>query len=244
MIKLIVSDFDGTLMPYGEHAVSQGVKNRIKNALDSGMTFAVSSGRTYGELASFLPEFADSIYFICCDGAYYVKGGKPLYQKKIEKEDLTLFFNESHKGLSFVLHGAFSNYSVGDIPSDGQRFSPKTMQRYADIDEKIFKVTTYGREFKPSAYSGLRMHWDGGKEMSAQYVNKFANKGTALSDLQMRLMLTKFETACIGDSGNDVAMMRGAKYSYSVSNRCEELLRATDTHLVSVESALDDILSL
>ena len=75
----------------------------------------------------------------------------------------------------------------------------------------------------------------------AQYVNRFANKGTALSDLQMRLMLAKFDTACIGDSGNDVAMMKGAKYSFAVSNRSEALINAVNFRLNSVEEALNKI---
>ena len=74
-------------MPYGESAVSGLLKEQIAEALDKGVAFAVSSGRTYGELLAFLPEFADSIYFICCDGAYYVKGGKILYARRIENAD-------------------------------------------------------------------------------------------------------------------------------------------------------------
>lgn len=241
MIKLIVSDFDGTLMPYGEHAVSQGVKNKVQKALDSGITFAVSSGRTYGELVGLLPEFADKLYFICCDGAYYTKSGKPLYERKIEQADLALFF--AADGLSFVLHGASNNYSVGALPREADVFDARPITRIGEINEKIFKVTTYGKEFKPSPYSGLRMHWDGGENLSAQYVNRFANKGTALSDLQVRLMLTKFETACIGDSGNDVVMMKGAKYSFAVGNRCPALSQATTAQVATAEIALDEILN-
>lgn len=244
MVKLIVTDFDGTLKPFGESAVSDSVKRRIKAALNENITVAVSSGRTYGELISYLPEFADDLYFICCDGAYYVKGEKTLYQKKIEKEDIALFFKEAGCDFSFVLHGAFKNYSVGTPPLEAKKFNAVPIKRAEEIDEKIFKVTTYGKEFKPSAYSGLRMHWDGGANLSAQYVNKFANKGTALSDLQMRLMLAKYDTACIGDSGNDVVMMRGAKYSFSVGNRCEQLLKSTASHVLNAETAFDEILSI
>lgn len=243
MLKLIVSDFDGTLMPYGAREVPQGVKDRIKRVICGGVPFAVSSGRTYRELLSFLPEFADSIYFICCDGAYYIKSGKLLYARKIEPSDLALFFGAARDRLSFVLHGAQNNYSFGSLPSEAAVFDPTAISRAGEIQEKIFKVTTYGAEFKPSPYSGLRMHWDGGENLSAQHVNKFANKGTALSDLQTRLMLTKFDTACIGDSRNDAVMMKGAKYSFSVGRRCEELFAAARFHADSAEEALDSLLS-
>lgn len=242
MIKLIVSDFDGTLLPYGENAVSSTVGKQIRAALDSGVTFAVSSGRTYRELLTFLPEFADSIYFICCDGAYYVKKGKTLYARKIENTDLALFFGAAREGFSFVLHGAENNYSFGEIPGEASVFAPTKISKASEITEKIFKVTTYGREFKPSPYSGLRMHWDGGENSSAQYVNRFADKGTALSDLQTRLALTKFDTACLGDSGNDVVMMKGAKYSFAIGNRCEALTAAANRNAPTAEAALDSLL--
>lgn len=241
MIKLIVSDFDGTLMPYGQKNVSDGVKCRIKKALGQNITVAVSSGRTYKELANLLPEFAESIYFICCDGTFYVKGGKPLYQKQIERADLAPFFAEAHEGLAFVLHGAFENYSVGVLPPDADKFRAKPIRTLGEVNEKIFKVTTYKKEFKPSPYSGLRMHWDGGESLMAQYVNRFANKGTALSDLQMRLMLAKYDTACIGDSGNDVIMMKGAKLSFAVGEKCPALLSAVNNRVSTAEEAFDII---
>lgn len=242
MIKLIVSDFDGTLLPFDESEVSRTAKNFISTAIDKGVTFAVSSGRTYRELLGFLPEFADSIYFICCDGAYYVKKSKTLYSRKIENSDLALFFGAAREGLSFVLHGAENNYSFGNIPPEAEIFAPTKINRLGEIQEKIFKVTTYGREFKPSPYSGLRMHWDGGENLSAQYVNRFADKGTALSDLQTRLALTKFDTACMGDSGNDVAMMKNAKYSYAIGSRCEALSAAVKFKACTAEAAFDSLM--
>ena len=242
MVKLIVSDFDGTLMPYGQSAVSSVIKSQIEYALDSRIAFAVSSGRTYLELVSYLPEFKDRIYFICCDGAYYIKDGKLLYAKMIEASDLLAFFNAAVCGRSFVMHGAESNYSFGSLPSEAAIFEPTEVKSVFDIKEKIFKVTTYGGEFALRGASALRMHWDGGKNLSAQYVNKFANKGSALSDLQVRLMVTGLDTACIGDSHNDAAMMKGTKYSYSVGSRCPELAQATRFNTPTAEDALGEIL--
>ena len=83
MNRLVVSDFDGTLKPFDREDVSQDVKRRIDALLEKGVIFAVSSGRTYGELTAFLPEYVDRIYFICNDGACYFKNEKLLYEKQI-----------------------------------------------------------------------------------------------------------------------------------------------------------------
>ena len=79
MIRLTVSDLDGTLMPYGEKCVSPSVISAINRVTDNGITFAVSSGRTYTELLTYLPELSDKAYFICCDGALCVYKNKVIY---------------------------------------------------------------------------------------------------------------------------------------------------------------------
>ena len=242
MIRLIVSDFDGTLMPYGASRVSDTVLRLLEKAIGSGVTVAVSSGRTYGELKALLPTLADSLYFICCDGAHYVKGGVSLYEKQIAREDIAIFAKQMGGGLSCVFQAAEKNYVLGELPR-GVAY-PNTVQisRISEIGEKVFKVTTYGVAVKLPAYCGLRMHWDGGPNAMAQYVNRFAHKGAALSDLQMRLMLTKFDTAAIGDSGNDVAMMHNAKLAVAVGNRCEELAGVCNLRVDCVEAAISHIL--
>ncbi len=244
MIKLIVADFDGTLMPFGEKRVSDAVCALIETALDRNMTVAVSSGRTYNELAAYLPTFVDRIWFICCDGAYYVKNGKTFYEKRIEPSDIQYLMTSNGAETSFVLHGAFENHAVGSLPEEGMRFSPKGVARTAArfLQENIYKITAYRASGRLMPYGGLRMHWDGGPNASSQYVNRFADKGIALSNLQIRLMIGKFETACIGDSGNDIAMMHNAKYSYCVGDRCEELRRVCTHSVETVEEAFRDIL--
>ena len=242
MIKLIVSDFDGTLMPYGESALSSAVKNQITKAKEQGMVFAVSSGRTYSELLPYFAGFENDVWFICCDGAYYIKNGRSYYEKQIERADLELFFKRAGNGFSFVLHGAEKNYCVGELPREACAFCSERVTKLGDVKEKIFKITAYGGEIKLPEYSGLRMHWDGGENAVSQYVNRFCDKGAALSDLQMRLMLTKFDTACLGDGGNDVAMMRNAKISVCIGERSRELAEVCSICADKAEDALSKLI--
>ena len=231
MIRLIVSDFDGTLLPYGQSEVSKQTRHLLAQLLEEGRTVALSSGRTYTELATALPDLCDRLYFICCDGAYAVHGGRVLYERRIEPASLEGFLRARKEGTGLLFHGAFQNYALGDLPDSVKReFAPVEIRRLSDLKERIFKVTVLGELTHPDM-SYLRMHWDGGPHAVSQYVNRFANKGTALSDLQVRLMLTKYETACLGDSGNDISMMKGAKESYCVGDRCPEL-KAVCTHQV------------
>lgn len=237
-VKLIVSDFDGTLLPYGESRLSDDVIHTIKDILSRGAYFAVSSGRTYTELVQLLPELSDSIYFTCCDGALTVKGAKPLYERKIEGSDLELFFKAKSEGFSFILHGFTNNYSVGKIPSEAEGFDTQPLSGIYSLKEKIFKITSFGEAPVLPEYSSLRMHWDGGSNSVSQFVNRYSNKGTALSDLQTRLMVTKFDTVILGDRGNDLAMVKGAKASFCIGDRCKELSNVCNYSFASGIEAL------
>ncbi len=238
MQRLIVSDLDGTLLPYGQDAISEETLALLEEALTRGITLAISSGRTVEELSALLPAWKSEVWLIGCDGAHYVKDGRAYYEKKIAHEDLLFFQKQAGEDFSFVLHGAHRNFSVGKLPGEAAHFHAVPVASVDVVKEKIFKVTSFGKKLRLPPYCGLRMHWDGGENEMAQYVNRFADKGAALSDLQMRLMLTKFETVCIGDSGNDVAMMHNAKHAVCVGHRSRALADACDLHFERIEDAL------
>ena len=241
MIKLAVSDVDGTLVPESMSGVTDDVVGIIEKIINKGITFAFSSGRTYGELTEMFQTLIDKVYFTCCDGALTVKNGKVLYSRKIEQEDLESFFKHKDSGFSFILHGAFENYGFGELPDEAKRFNCKPVQSVFDVKDKVYKITSYGQIF-PYTNSGLRMHWDG--IGITQYVNRYCNKGVALSDLQMRLALTKYDTAVFVDSGNDICMVKGAKISYCIENKCEELVNICSERFESGKDALDDFFDL
>ena len=199
MIKLAVSDFDGTLLPYTDSNLSEKLVSCIDELLNMEIVFAVSSGRTYSELVRYMPQYKDRIYFTCCDGALTVKNGNVLYSRRIEISDIEMFFKHKNSHFSFVLHGAFQNYYYGNIPESAKEFSPTPVGNVYEIKDKIFKITSFGDTLLLPENSGLRNHWDGGDLNVSQYVNRYCNKGTALSDLQVRLMFTKYDTVILGD---------------------------------------------
>ncbi len=242
MIRLAVADFDGTLREYGEPTPSLRVREMLDQLTEKGVTLAISSGRTYTELAQHFQTLRGQVYFICCDGAYLVKDDRLLYERRIAHEDLRLFDKAHTDAFSYVLHGAYQNYCVGRLPQDAVRYQPTAVPSSEAVREPIYKVTAYGDPPRLPPYCGLRSHWDGGEVSMSQYVNRFCNKGTALSDLQSRLMLTKFDTACIGDSGNDIAMMHNAKLTVCVGSRCPELAKACTCSADTPETALQALL--
>ena len=117
MVKLVVSDFDGTLLPYGEERLSDKVIAGINKILNMGIVFAVSSGRTYSELLNYLSDYRDKIYYSCCDGAVTVKNGKVIYSRKIELSDMELFFKNAETAMvrEKILEGVWGDNYYGDV---------------------------------------------------------------------------------------------------------------------------------
>lgn len=189
-VKLVVSDFDGTLLDCKEESVSEEICRVLDTLMEKGIVFAVSSGRTYCELLKFFPQYENIIYYICCDGAYTVKNGKTLYARQIGLSDIEPFFKyaKAIKNFSFVLHGAYNNYFFGANNKLKNDFNAESVNGIYEIKEKVFKITTYGSAITLPDNTALRIHWDGNEHNAAQFVNRFCNKGAALSDLQSRLM--------------------------------------------------------
>jgi HAD superfamily hydrolase (TIGR01484 family) len=243
VLKLLVCDLDGTLLPYGREAVSGECKRLLALAQEHGVQVAISSGRTYGELARFLPEFTSSFYFICCDGAYTLKGERILYTKPLAVGDVDELARRRLPESGLLLHGVRNAYTIGKVPAnDATYFSAAPATGVRGIREEIYKVTLYGQSVALPAFSALRVHWEGSDGRCTQMVDRYANKGVALSNLQMRLGISKFETACIGDAENDIPMMRNAKYAVCIGERSRDLRDACNLFYSTAEDAIGALL--
>ena len=69
MIKLIASDIDGTLVPYGEHDLPQGLFPLIHRLKAAGVVFCPASGRQYHSLRQLFAPVAEDVCFLCDNGA-------------------------------------------------------------------------------------------------------------------------------------------------------------------------------
>ena len=64
MIKLLITDVDGTLLQKGEAAVGENIKKKLRAFIASGGTVAIASGRTYRSLSLLFGDLAENVYFI------------------------------------------------------------------------------------------------------------------------------------------------------------------------------------
>ena len=70
MIKLILADMDGTLLPFGSRVVSERTHSAILSALDAGIAFGPASGRDYADLADAFDDDARCTFLAHCRSRY------------------------------------------------------------------------------------------------------------------------------------------------------------------------------
>ena len=70
MIKLIASDMDGTLIN-SSHEISSRNLNAIRRAQESGIEFAIATGRDYSMVKPFLDKYQLKCEAIVMNGAEY-----------------------------------------------------------------------------------------------------------------------------------------------------------------------------
>jgi HAD superfamily hydrolase (TIGR01484 family) len=233
MIKLLATDLDGTLLSRGEDSLRPTVKEGLRALIEKGVTVAVFTGRDRNDTRKYFSDFGDKIIFACADGAYYdfvSKCGKvSLYERNIPREEL-LHIHTMHPDSPLILKGKDTCYALGNPPSHEMNSDTVILKEIRQLkeSEKIFKIVKIGEPLRLPKDSSLRLHWDGGERKHYEYISRFATKGAALSDLQNRMFLSKYDTAAIGDGPNDIPLVKGAILAYAVNPKCERLQAAAN----------------
>ena len=89
MIKLILADMDGTLLPFGSRVVSERTHSAILSALDAGIAFGPASGRDYADLADAFDGDARCFSTgIMANGKKVFSSGELVFKKTLSTEAL------------------------------------------------------------------------------------------------------------------------------------------------------------
>lgn len=72
MIKLVVSDIDGTLVKDGYHTLNPRIPELVHKLKEKGIIFIAASGRQYPSMKHIFRDVKDDMIFIAENGAYVV----------------------------------------------------------------------------------------------------------------------------------------------------------------------------
>jgi Cof subfamily protein (haloacid dehalogenase superfamily) len=238
MIKLVVTDIDGTLLDDNKN-LSPDFWKTVGQLAQKRIIFSVASGRQYYTLARQFAPIAADMLFLAENGTYVAYKDRELFTVPLDLEAARRFIQigRTITGAYPILCGKNSAY----IENNNERFITEAGRYYeklqqvndlAQIEDTILKVTMFDfADAEKHAYPRFKEYEQQYKIAPAgkRWVDitaLTANKGSALRRVQQQLGISPDETLVFGDYLNDLEMMSEAKYSYAMKNAHPDIIKA------------------
>ena len=228
MIKLIVSDIDGTLVRDGENKINQelfDVIMRLKR--EKQIHFAAASGRQAASIEYTFAPIGKEIFYIAENGAYLGCLGRNLFLYPMKRADAVELIEDIRKNPSLDLVISGSSHAYMETKNqefinwvrDGYHFDVVQVEDVTKVDDSIIKVAAYK---KSDIQAEAGAFWDKYKDrmkitisgdMWMDCMALEVNKGEAVKTLQESLGIAPEETMAFGDQLNDVEMSKEKRMS-------------------------------
>lgn len=235
MIKLIVSDIDGTLVD-DRKQLPRRFEEVTQLMQQHNVRFCVASGRQYQSLQNLFKHIPNEIAYVCDNGAYIRFEDKELFEKVLQYDEIKplLEICDTISGIAVILCGKKRAY----VKTDSSSLYREVLLHYPALDrisnfdkinDVIFKITVCDEKNSLIHTYPHLSHFNKHFEVVVSGENwidvthKNVNKGNAIQMLQKLWNITPEETVVFGDQLNDLEMMQSAHYSYAMKNAKEQV---------------------
>ncbi|WP_169088800.1 HAD family hydrolase [Paenibacillus sp. PL91] len=262
MIKLIVSDLDGTLIDHTRRMNNRDLE-AIKWAHKEGFELCIASGRMYSEIKIVMNELNNGYHAIGQNGATVRLKNLEFLASSVFEPDVSSrilqttrcfdhFVNFVHcTDDSFYLkerNDKSHPYEARILTACTARWDLEAALKEDEI--RCCKISYFGElEKLLQLKAELHNQFEGEIEMfisdkdCLDVMPLNVSKGTALSLLIKKLGLHPNEVACIGDSFNDLSMFAITEHSYAMSGSHIDIRNQASTVVNAVSEAIDHIIS-
>jgi Cof subfamily protein (haloacid dehalogenase superfamily) len=236
MIKLIVTDMDGTLLNE-KGQVPLEFANTLEKLEDKNIKLVVASGRPYYTLYENFAPLSDKLYYICDNGAFVVENGEIISISIMDKNKVNEIVNcvASIPNTEVILCGMNGAYHRPCSKEFNTEINKYYIKKYivddlAKVNDEIFKITICNLQSATSnTYEIVNSKFNSdffvvvSGDAWVDVMNKGVNKGTALRKIQEDQGILYEETMVFGDFYNDVEMLKMAHYSFVMENANEDM---------------------
>ena len=244
MVKLIMTDIDGTLLPDGTMNINPEYFEVIEKLVNKGIVFVVASGRHMSSVKKVFAPVLDKIWVASQNGNVLTYHGKSRIVKSIPQEwgrEMWRQFSKL-KGVEGVLDTAtgmycpFEESPMYKILLDDYHYNVVGTGGWDQVPEEDFSMMTLYhpervedicKEFVEDKWKGKLEFLNSGKYW-VDIVMPEAGKGTALEEICSQLGISPEETIAFGDNLNDISMIQSAGKGYAVNTAREETKKAAD----------------
>lgn len=231
-IKIIFSDIDGTLIPFGQEGkIPESVNYGIKKLKQVQIPLILATGRSYWEAKQIADKMGnDRAYIITLQGAEVLNpNGSVIYQDNIKNKDFKKIlkeiesFNNSHKqnskflffvnGKPYSTEGTDFPYifqsitTIKSINDLGSNFTSNQIKLYNPNNENLKSIQAHLKKNFPNYNINMV------SDCYCEITSPTATKGNAAKKLAKILGVDLKNSAAFGDSENDISMLKQVKIS-------------------------------
>lgn len=246
MVKLILSDIDGTLMPKGELTVSERVREAFHEALAAGIHVGPCSGRGIDWVAPiFSNDEACYATAVATNGLQVVLDGETIREEHLSHEALQQVADivRDVPGSGLLCFDGGTPYLVEGSKEDLMKSFP----RYGETCKLASGVPTFtigkANVFQARGDQATRrlvaqlnrevgaLDFDVALPTFSNIMPAGVNKATGIDLLCERIGCTLDEVVVFGDAGNDLSMLNHVPNSVAVANATDEAVAAARWHI-------------
>lgn len=249
--KLVVSDLDGTLLNDSKQ-ISKENREAIARMEEKGVSFAISTGRTYGEISKEIRQVEEVRYIVSSDGAviYDKKSGKrecvgmdsDLVSRVLSLlEEYRVSVTVRHEGVNYINKAQFSRETMTTFRVDryfcdlilSTAYPVEDFSAFCRRLDNVEMICAFFRFDSERAECAKRLEEAGLRVVSShpanlEIVSMQAGKGNGLLRLAKKLGVSPEQVIAVGDSLNDVAMLSVAGKALVMKNASDAVKELGD----------------
>lgn len=247
--SLIAFDMDGTLLDSQKHIRQDSIK-AISDAGAAGKVIALSTGRSMPELADFSRELAGVDYFMCTSGAYiYDNRNSRIICRFSLPDDTVLALFERVRDEDVMIHihsdeviaqkdrqSHMADYHMGGYQQMFDRLvvKPENLENYYIANRfPVYKFNLYCRSGEQrrrvlDLLEGLPVSIALAEQTSVECSPPGISKASGLQRLCEYLSIPMESSIAVGDSDNDLEILKAAGLAVAMGNARESAAALAD----------------
>ncbi|MDM5156242.1 HAD family hydrolase [Bacillus sp. DX1.1] len=259
MIKMFVSDIDGTMMQHGGIIDDQDI-TALRSLAEQNVILCFASGRLDNEIAKLMKEVGTNFHRISVNGVFvYTYEDKQLLSATFDSNILPDLLSITKEAPYFRYVSDEHNYYIEEKTPFIHELEKQVMMTSVEepnllqkIDDTIFpnKISVGGiKEDLQVLQKKIDEKFHGkvstfiSAEQCLDVMPPNISKGSAISVLLQEFQIRPEEIACIGDSYNDIPMFSLTPHSFAMS-QADHAVKEHAQHVVSsVKDAVGYVLS-
>lgn len=244
-IRLVAMDMDDTTLR-DDRTISERVVQAVQNARKQGVHVTFATGRMPASVKPYIQQLGLDVPVITYNGAMIQEAlsGKVLYRKVIPIETAREIVNWLlQQDIRFHVY-LKDQIFVEKMNDWSRQYARATLvpveetnlqERLATEEDGVEKILLFGEPEMTVAWANeIHLRYEGrvrstkSKPHFLEIIHSTVNKGAALASLAERLGVKREEVLAVGDSLNDIEMIRYAGIGVAMGNARQEVKEAAD----------------